>query len=89
MSLNTDLSSASSTPVEDLSFLQASDELESIVRALESNQLELEDSLLLYERGVTLLRSLKTRLDNAEQKVEVLMGTLEPETPDSIDTELS
>jgi exodeoxyribonuclease VII small subunit len=76
-------------PIEELSFLEASDELESIVRSLESNQLELEDSLVLYERGVALLRSLKGRLDNAEQKVEVLMGNLEPETPNSIDTELS
>jgi exodeoxyribonuclease VII small subunit len=80
---------AQTTAVEELSFLQASEELEAIVRQLESNQLELEDSLTLYERGIALLRSLKTRLANAEQKVEVLMGNLEPETPSSIDTELS
>lgn len=68
------------TPVEELSFKQAQEELESIVRSLESGTLELEDSLALYERGVALLRSLKTRLEAAEQKIDVLMGELEPET---------
>lgn len=65
---------------EDLSFKEAQDELETIVRSLESGTLELEESLTLYERGVALLRSLKGRLDAAEQKIEVLMGELEPET---------
>lgn len=67
-------------PVDDLSFKQAQDELETIVRSLESGTLELEESLVLYERGVALLRSLKGRLEAAEQKIEVLMGELEPET---------
>ena len=67
-------------PAEDLSFKEAQDELETIVRSLESGTLELESSLELYERGVTLLRSLKSRLDAAEQKVEALMGELEPDT---------
>lgn len=66
-------------PVEELSFKQAQDELEGIVRALESGTLELEESLMLYERGVALLRSLKTRLEEAEQKIDVLMGELGPE----------
>jgi len=65
---------------DELSFKEAQDELETIVRALESGTLELEESLELYERGVALLKSLKTRLTAAEQKIEVLMGELEPET---------
>ena len=65
---------------EGLSFKEAQDELETIVRSLESGTLELEESLERYERGVALLRSLKTRLQAAEQKIEVLMGELEPET---------
>jgi exodeoxyribonuclease VII small subunit len=68
------------TPAESLSFKEAQDELEGIVRSLESGTLELEDSLALYERGVALLRSLRTRLEAAEQKIEVLMGELEPDT---------
>ncbi|MDR1358896.1 MAG: exodeoxyribonuclease VII small subunit [Coriobacteriales bacterium] len=70
-------------PVEGLSFKEAQDELEGIVRSLESGTLELEESLALYERGVALLRSLKTRLTAAEQKIEVLMGELEPDASTS------
>lgn len=68
------------TPTEELSFKEAQEELEGIVRSLESGTLELEESLTLYERGVALLKSLKSRLEAAEQKIDVLMGELEPET---------
>ena len=59
--------------VEDLSFKEASVELEQIVRSLEAGDLELEESLERYTRGVELLKSLRERLANAEQKVQVLM----------------
>lgn len=64
---------------EELQFGQALSELESIVAALESGSLELEDSLDRYERGVALLRSLQLRLSEAQQKVNVLIGELEAE----------
>ncbi len=76
-------------PIENLSFKQGLDELATIVRELEGNQLELEQSIERYERGVALLAALQHRLDDAQQKVTVLMGELEPETSDSIDTTLS
>ncbi len=44
-------------PVEDLTFREAMAELDGIVGVLESNTLELEDSLASYERGVALLRA--------------------------------
>lgn len=75
-------------PVEELTYNEANAELESIVRALESNQLELEDSLVLYQRGVELLASLRLRLRDAEQKVSALMGEIEIEGDDR-DTTLS
>lgn len=73
-----------------LTFREAMAELTNIVEQLESNKLELEESLELYERGVSLLRYLRSNLDEAQQKVEVLMGELE-ESPDdeTIDTTLS
>ena len=46
-------------PIEEMTFREAMAELDDIVRALESNALELEDSLARYERGVALLASLK------------------------------
>lgn len=69
-------------PPEKLRFSEALAELESIVGALESGQLELEDSLARYERGVALLRACQARLAEAEQRVTTLMGELEEETPD-------
>ena len=65
----------SETPVEELSFKEASIELEQVVRSLESGDLELEDALARYARGVELLKSLRERLTNAEQKVKVLLDT--------------
>ena len=56
-----------------MTFKEASIELEQIVRALESGELELEDSLERYSRGVELLKSLRERLAGAEQKVRVLL----------------
>lgn len=74
--------------VKDLTYQQASAELEGVIRSLESNQLELEESLEQYQRGVELLAELRGRLANAEQRVEALMGEIEPED-DSRDTTLS
>lgn len=74
-------------PAEDMTFREAMAELEGIVTLLESDTLELEESLERYGRGVTLLASLQKRLDAAEQQVDVLMGELEAapddETQDS------
>lgn len=72
--------------VEDLTFKEASVELERVVRQLEGGDLELEDALERYARGVELLRSLRERLNNAEQKVQVLLdGTSEVAVPDTTD----
>ena len=77
-------------PVEELTFREAMAELDSIVAVLESNTLELEDSLVAYERGVALIGSLQRRLGTAQQRVEVLMGELQPESDDQLrDTTLS
>ena len=62
---------------EEMRFSDSLTELESIVSALESGQLDLEDSLARYERGVALLRACQARLAEAEQRVTMLMGELE------------
>lgn len=64
--------------VQDMSFREASVELELIVRALENGDLELEDALERYGRGVELLGSLRERLATAEQKVRVLLDATAP-----------
>ena len=77
-------------PIEEMTFREAMSELEGIVGVLEGNTLELEDSLKCYERGVALLAALKKRLNEAQQKVDVLMGELEAGANDAAtDTTLS
>lgn len=67
--------------IEDLTFKEASVELEQIVRSLESGELELEESLERYGRGVELLRSLRERLSGAEQRVRVLLDAVDESAP--------
>lgn len=81
--------------VEELTYKEASQELERIIRSLESGDMELEDSLESYTRGVELLKSLRSRLSEAEQKVSILLqdvdgtDTLVPADSASIDDKLS
>ena len=77
-------------PLEELTFREAMAELERIVGVLESNSLELEQSLTEYERGVKLVALLKKRVDGAQQRLGVLMGELEkPADDETRDTTLS
>ena len=54
------------------SFEEMLKRLEEIVRALESGQSKLEDSLALYEEGIRLSRACNEKLDGAEQKIKML-----------------
>ncbi len=77
-------------PIEEMSFREAMAELDRTVATLESNTLELEDSLQSYKRGVELLTNLKERLTKAQQEVDMLMGQLDAPTDDATtDTTLS
>jgi len=63
-------SQMSDTSIKD--FEAAIAELESIVKKLEEGDLPLEQSLALYERGVTLSRFCHSRLEEAERRIEIL-----------------
>ena len=54
-------------------------ELESIVNKMESDDLNIEDSLKSYEKGVSLIKNAQKKLKKIEQKVEILSkeGNLE------------
>lgn len=81
--------------VDELTYKEASTELELIIRNLESGDMELEESLESYTRGVELLKSLRSRLSEAEQKVSILLqdvdgtDTLVPADAASTDDKLS
>lgn len=48
--------------------------LEEIVGKMEEGQLSLEDSLKFFEEGVQLSRNCHKELEEAEQKVKILVG---------------
>ncbi len=48
-------------------------ELETLVNHIEQGDLSLEDALGAFEQGVKLTRECQTILDQAEQKVQVLI----------------
>ncbi len=60
-------------PVKDMSFEDALAELETIVRQLEQGDVELEQSIAIYERGAELKKHCETRLKAAELKVDQIV----------------
>lgn len=62
------------------SFEQALGELETIVARLESGDLPLEDALGEFERGVQLARQGQQTLQQAEQRVQILLSD-DPDAP--------
>ena len=70
------------TSHEPKSFESALAELETIVGAMESPDLPLEEALSRYERGIRLLQFCETTLEGAEQKLRVLEGEQLKACPD-------
>lgn len=66
--------SHASQPEKALSFEQSLDELEAIVKQLETSELPLDKSLALFERGVKLSEACRKQLTDAETRVEVLLN---------------
>ncbi|MEQ1890244.1 MAG: exodeoxyribonuclease VII small subunit [Alphaproteobacteria bacterium] len=60
-------------PVAGLSFEQALRELEAIVARLESGQVDLEESISIYERGSQLKFHCDAKLKDAQTKVEKIV----------------
>ncbi len=58
---------------ETMTFEKALARLEEIVRELENGAAALDRSLELFEEGVRLVKLCGTRLDEAEQKVRILV----------------
>ena len=55
--------------------------LETIVESLEGQDVPLEESLALFEEGVTITRDCRARLEDTQKKIEVLVketGELKP-----------
>jgi exodeoxyribonuclease VII small subunit len=68
---------ADATPIAD--FERSLDELEQLVQRLEKGDLSLDDSLQAFERGIALFRSCQGAIEQAEQKVNLLLNPAAPE----------
>ncbi len=61
------------TKGKEMNFEKALAELEQIVAKLEKGGLALNESLALFEKGIKLTRFLRSELDKAEKKIEILL----------------
>lgn len=59
--------------LENLSFEESLNELDTIVQNLERGDLNLEESMALFERGLNLSQLSQVKLQSAEQKVKILL----------------
>ena len=61
---------AQAQPLDKLNFEAALEELEGIVRSLESGKAPLEESIAAYERGISLKNHCEKKLAEARLKIE-------------------
>lgn len=75
-----------SAPIETMSFEAALRELEGIVGRLEQGEVDLEDSIALYERGQALKAHCEQKLKAAEGRLEkIVLGASGPEGVEPVD----
>ncbi|MFD2164709.1 exodeoxyribonuclease VII small subunit [Thalassotalea euphylliae] len=60
--------------LENLHFEEALSELDTIVQQLEQGDLSLEESMAIFERGLKLSQVSQQKLQDAEQKIKILMN---------------
>ena len=58
---------------KEMQFEEAFKRLEAIVENLESGDLSLEESMKLFEEGIGLTEACKSRLEDAEKKIQLLL----------------
>ena len=74
-------------PVEEMSFEAALKELENIVSKLEQGEVDLEDSIALYERGQALKEHCEKKLKAAEGRLEKVIQGRQGAATESMDLE--
>lgn len=57
-----------------VNFEKTLEQLETLVEDMETGELSLEESLKAFEKGIKLTRDCQQALQNAEQKVQLLMS---------------
>ncbi len=74
---------------QSIPFEDALTELQQIVNSLETGQVSLEQSLSQFERGVSLVSHCKSLLDQAHQRVEMVVSRLNAETVETAPFDVS
>ncbi len=69
-------------------FESALTELEALVEQMEAGDITLEESLKLFERGVTLTSDCQQALQGAQQKVEILLQKTERAQAEEFETDV-
>ncbi|MEI8631815.1 exodeoxyribonuclease VII small subunit [Vibrio sp. PP-XX7] len=59
---------------DNMSYEATIEELEQLVNQLEQGDLPLEDALKTFERGIALTRAGQAKLNDAEQRVKILLS---------------
>jgi exodeoxyribonuclease VII small subunit len=79
------MAKAAQKPVTELTFEQALDELDALVRRMEAGDMALDDSIAAYRRGAELAKFCQAKLAAAEQEIKKLDGEfLVPLNPDEL-----
>ncbi len=61
--------------LKNIKFEEALKNLEIIVEKLEGGEIDLDESLALYEEGISLFRHCSKKLEEAKKKIEILTKT--------------
>ncbi len=85
MSAKSAAKTAPATPIAELSFEAAMKELEDIVSRLEQGEVDLEDSIALYERGQGLKAHCEQKLKAAESRLEKVVQGAAGTTTEPVD----
>ena len=59
--------------INNLSFEEAMEELETVVRQLETGKIKLDEAVAVYERGVKLKNLCEEKLKSAKSKIDKLV----------------
>ena len=68
-------------PVKDTqNYHELNEELQQLMTRLESGELDIDDAVTCYERGLAIVKLLETRLTRAENKIARLRAESDGET---------
>ena len=59
--------------ISNLSFEEAMEELENVVRQLETGKIKLDEAVAAYERGMALRKVCEEKLTSAKSKIDMLI----------------